>query len=168
MSTSYLDRYITRKCDRTNLFWIVTRWACGANFSSMVLAKAVGVTWLAGASMSRRAKFWPSAYTTPFFHPSKSALRTTLLHTVTHRKNMMLHSSVRVEDLWNILCSTFLLVYLPWSCGVTLVFFLDLSWSYWNKPRTAPSAADWASPQPSTSTWLTSRSWSNRHPAERA
>lgn len=60
----------------TNLFFIVTHSACAASLSSIVLAKTVGVMWLAGASMRSRAKFWPSAYRTPFSQPTASLLGT--------------------------------------------------------------------------------------------
>lgn len=60
----------------TYLLFTVTLSESTANRSSIVLAKAVGVTWLAGASMSSRARFWPSAYLTPFCHPAESELGT--------------------------------------------------------------------------------------------
>ncbi len=56
-------------------------------------------------------------------------------------------------------------IYLPYGWVVTRTFFLVLCSSYLKSPSTAPSAADCSSPQGSTSTWATSRSWSCLQPA---
>lgn len=108
----------------TNLLCIVTCSACGARFSSMAWAKAVGVMWLAGASMRSRARFWPSAYTTPLLQLSVSVLTTQNKQTKPACLFMFVIIYHSVKSLErpagiNLLC----------SCVDTLVFFLDLSWS---------------------------------------
>lgn len=67
---------------------------------------------------------------------------------------------IQVFYKYNFVCH-----HLPCSWGVTTGFFLFLNSSYSYNPRTAPSAAAWASPQGSTSTQGISRSWTCLHPA---
>lgn len=57
------------------LLWIVTLWAKGDSFCSIVFANTVGVMWLAGASISCLARFCPSPYRMPFFHAESTLLR---------------------------------------------------------------------------------------------
>lgn len=108
----------------------VTHLACGASFSSMVLAKTVGVMWLAGASMRKRAKFWPSAYRTPLSQAAASSLRTQTDMQYMMTVSMMMHACV-----WN----TSLMVS---SCGstfhVAVRSLLSSSWIWVDHNETNP------------------------------